>query len=405
MAVLVSIVTVLYFILASSLNAKVQPILFISMLACSGCTLLLIYLKRYELAKGIGLLCFILTIYVASATEDFRTGLHLHLITASVVAFVLYGYHHWPTALAFILFAFVLYLVCYFYGFPLMEKRVFQEEYIRLFFIINLSTCLTVSAYSIVLLSKLNHTSESELQKKEAQLNEKNNVLTKTNTELDRFVYSASHDLRAPLSSVLGLVNLAELATNKEELGQYLDMIKGRVVALDKLIQDIIDYSRNSRQELILEDTPIQSMVHSIIEDFRFSDDSKGIQFNITLPPSLIIQTDSRRLQIILSNLIANAIKYKDNRKEQSWVAVQHKEENDFNLITVSDNGVGIESSHKQKIFSMFFRGTEKSNGSGLGLYIASEAALKIGASISLNSEIGKGASFTVRIPKQLIIR
>lgn len=396
-AIVVSIITGLYYAIAFTLQAPIQPILFVSMLACSLIMLALIYVGRYDAAKSTGLFIFIFIIYIGASSEDFATGLHLHFISASVVAITLYGYNRWPFALGFILFAFVLYLTTYFYGFPWMEFRQFSPQLIRLLFIINLSTGLLISCYSIFLLSKLNFKSEADLKRKETLVITQNEELKKTNAELDRFVYSASHDLRAPLSSVLGLVTLAELTDDKTEIKQYLGLIRGRISTLDNLIHDIIDYSRNSRQEIARESVALKDMAESVIDGLRYSPESKEIKFTVTIEPMAKIETDSKRLRIILNNLVSNAIKYRDPRKELAWVEVLYRINSGNAEILVRDNGLGIEPAHQDKIFNMFFRGTEKASGSGLGLYIASETANKIGATLSLTSKLNEGSVFVLQ--------
>lgn len=396
-AVVVSIITVFYYAMVFALQAPIQPILFLSMLSCSGIMLTLVYFKLYDAAKSTGLFIFLLIIYVGSSTEDFGTGLHLHFISASVVAISLYGFKRWSLALAFIMLAFLLYLVTIFYGFPWMEKRLFSQQLIHLLFIINLSTGLIISCYSVFLLSKLNHKSESELQKKEAMVVAQNEELKKTNAELDRFVYSASHDLRSPLSSMLGLVTLSEMSQDKAEISNYLSLIRGRVTTLDNLIHDIIDYSRNSRQEVVREPVLLKDLVDAVIDGLRYSPESKEIEFTVMIKPDAYLNTDGKRLRIILNNLISNAIKYKDPRKEKQQVEVSFRLTEHGSELTVSDNGLGIESEHQDKIFNMFFRATEKVGGSGLGLYIASETAAKIGATINLISKVKQGSVFTLR--------
>jgi signal transduction histidine kinase len=396
-AIVVSFITVFYYAMVFALQAPIQPILFVSMLSCSGIMLTLVYFKRYDAAKSIGLFIFLLIIYVGASSEDFATGLHLQFISASVVAISLYGFKRWPLALAFIMLAFILYLITYFYGFPWMEKRQFSDQLVRLLFIVNLTSGLIISCYAVFLLSKLNHKSEAELHKKETMVVAQNEELKKTNAELDRFVYSASHDLRAPLSSILGLVTLSEMSKDRAEVSSYLTLIRGRVSTLDNLIHDIIDYSRNSRQEVVREPVLLKDLVDSVIDGLRYSPESKEIKFTVLIKPDTYLNTDSKRLRIILNNLISNAIKYKDTRKDNPQVDVSYRMTGNHPELIVSDNGLGIESEHQGKIFNMFFRATEKASGSGLGLYIANETATKLGATISLESKVKQGSVFILR--------
>jgi signal transduction histidine kinase len=115
-----------------------------------------------------------------------------------------------------------------------------------------------------------------------------------------------------------------------------------------------------------------------------------------------IINTDPSRFKIILSNLFSNAIKFQKKISEQSpCLSVSISTGNDKLKLMVADNGEGIQPEMKEKIFDMFFRGNSKAYGSGLGLYIAKESAIKLGGSISVESEYGKGTTFVLELPNK----
>lgn len=400
MAVVVSVVTIVHYVIAFAMNANVNLWLFILMISNSIVMLVLVYFNKYHLSKVLGLTVFLFVIYTGASTEDFGSGLHLQFFTASVVALTLFGYDRWPYSIAFALLAFVLYLVTYFYGCPWLEKRNFLPEVTRLLFIVNLAVGLFVSIYSILLFIKLNYQAENELQNKEAIAVAKSEELKEINKELDRFVYTASHDMRAPLNSVLGLVTLAELTELKPETRQYIGLIRGRIETLNNLISDIIDISRNAKQEVQREQINIKQVVESIINDLRYSSQSKPIIFKSDIDSYAFVKTDVRRLRSILNNFISNAIKYTDPSKEVSWIEVSCHNSETMYEIFVKDNGLGISADHQDKIFTMFFRATERSSGSGLGLYIANEMALQINAKINFVSELGKGSEFVLQLQK-----
>ena len=113
----------------------------------------------------------------------------------------------------------------------------------------------------------------------------------------------------------------------------------------------------------------------------------------------MILNTDSMRLKIVLSNLIDNSLKYRDEKKEKPFIRIEAAERDDVKLIIVKDNGVGIDQAYLDKIFHMFFRASENSKGSGLGLYIVKETLGKINGSIQVESSLGSGTTFMVRIP------
>ncbi len=230
--------------------------------------------------------------------------------------------------------------------------------------------------------------------------NKRNKTLKKLNDELDSFVYSTSHDLRAPLASVLGLLNLAQTESSEEIKSEYLNMMEKSVKKLDGFIKDIIDYSRNSRLEIQRDTIQLEEMVVDTFEGFKFMDDEERIAKDIKIDLPNPFQSDTRRIKIILNNLISNSIRYHRPYSAEPVIGVIAFEEEEWVVIQVKDNGQGIDEKHMDKIFNMFYRATEGTSGSGLGLYIVKETALKLKGNVSVESKKGEGTTFTVKIPK-----
>jgi PAS domain S-box-containing protein len=241
----------------------------------------------------------------------------------------------------------------------------------------------------------------SERKQAEKQIIQQNELLAKTNEELDRFVYSTSHDLRAPLSSMLGLISIAERTDSPVEVSQCLTMMRERVNTLDAFIREITDYSRNSRLEVALEAVPVASLVRGIFENLRYLKGADRIQIINEVPGDLLIQTDMGRLRVVISNLLANAFKYHDLTKHNPYIKVTCANSSGRFVLTVGDNGQGIDSGHQAKIFNMFYRASENSEGSGLGLYIVRETLDKLSGTISVQSIPGQGSVFTVTLPSR----
>ncbi len=112
--------------------------------------------------------------------------------------------------------------------------------------------------------------------------------------------------------------------------------------------------------------------------------------------------SDRTRIGILLSNLFSNSIKYQDFRKDSSFVQVTVLTSSEKAVITVKDNGIGISEKHVNKIFDMFYRASENSKGSGLGLYIAKETVAKLGGSIKVESKFGISTAFEIIIPNSI---
>jgi signal transduction histidine kinase len=228
---------------------------------------------------------------------------------------------------------------------------------------------------------------------------QKNVELTKVNSELDRFVYSASHDLRAPLASVLGLVKLTRMDPDRQNQQHYLEMVEKSIHKLDGFIHDIINYSRNARTELDPSEIHFQSLVNEILEALKYQENSESIRKEIMVQGTGAFLSDKKRLNIVLFNLISNAIKYHRLGQEDPYIVIRIVFDQKEAIIEVEDNGLGIEQPHLDSIFKMFYRADERSNGSGLGLFIANETVEKIRGKLTVTSTYGKGSIFTIQIP------
>lgn len=281
----------------------------------------------------------------------------------------------------------------------MMAPATYDQDYIRANQIINFVVPIFTSCVVLYYMVRLNYKSEDALNKKQEEITQQNQALTKANAELDRFVYSASHDLRAPLTSMLGLIHIASKTTDPVEIEQCLKMLESRVRRLDEFIHEIIDISRNARIEIAKQPVSLKPLVHEVLENLRYAKPA-SLRIDVDVPFEMIFPTDPSRLKIILSNLIGNAIKYHDPRKGDPFVRI-HMSATDSELnIVIEDNGIGILQEHHAKLFSMFYRASDQAEGSGLGLYISKEAVEKLSGTIRFKSVPDLGSTFTVTIPR-----
>jgi signal transduction histidine kinase len=237
---------------------------------------------------------------------------------------------------------------------------------------------------------------EERLVVQKDELEKINNQLTQTNQELDRFVYSVSHDLSAPLKSIRGLVNVSRI--EQQSPFQYLDKIEKSVNRLEDFIGEVLDYSRTNRKQLDLERIDLTLTINDLLAKFEYMELYPNIRFifDIQVP---IVKTDSFLLRVVLSNLLSNAIKYQQKYDDhKAMVTIKSYPKDSQVVIEITDNGEGIQDAYQDKIFDMFYRGTLNSTGSGLGLYIAREAATKLKGRISMESMWGKGSSFYIHL-------
>ncbi|MBX2966726.1 MAG: PAS domain S-box protein [Cyclobacteriaceae bacterium] len=249
---------------------------------------------------------------------------------------------------------------------------------------------------------------ESDVTERKANqkaLEERNEELMKANAELDKFVYSASHDLRAPISSLLGLVEVARMEKDLAGIERLLDLKKKSLLRLDQFIKDIVDHSRNMRLQVEVESVHFETLIHSAFEQLQFMDNMERIWRVIDVKQTGTFYSASSRLNIIFNNLLSNAIKYADMNKEHPMLEVRVTADEQKAEIHIIDNGEGIPQQSLPKIFDMFFRASTNGAGSGLGLYIVKEAVNKIQGTIQVNSEPDKGTEFILSIPSMTAIR
>lgn len=225
--------------------------------------------------------------------------------------------------------------------------------------------------------------------------------LKQRNFELDSFVYRASHDLKAPLNSMMGLLNLLNEGEVDEESKAYMKLMEKSVVKLNTFINKLNEFSRITRLAVKQEEVDFRAMVEEIFEGLQYMEGSDRLTKEFTQTGDSLVVGDKFHLEIILANLLSNAIKYQDFGKQAPFVKVQVTNQPKATLIEISDNGIGIPEKFKSKMFGLFFRASTQSFGSGLGLYIIKNTVTKLGGTIDFESEEGKGSTFRVRLPRE----
>lgn len=231
----------------------------------------------------------------------------------------------------------------------------------------------------------------------EEEIKISNSELRKINAELDNFVYSVSHDLRAPIASVLGLVNLAKKEKNIKMMHQYVEMVEKSAIQQDAFIKDILNLSRNSRLEISNDPIAFEEMISDIFEQLQYYQQNKKINKEVNIEQSMNFHSDQKRLKVIFNNLISNAIRYSNGH--DPVVKINISVDDAKAQIKIQDNGIGIDEQHLKKVFNMFYRATDDNAGSGLGLYIVKETVEKLKGNINLESKLLKGTTVNLEIP------
>lgn len=222
--------------------------------------------------------------------------------------------------------------------------------------------------------------------------------LRKTKDELDQFVYRASHDLRSPLTSMLGLIDLLKMPDNPE-WPRVLEMMERTVLKLDAVIHEITDYSYNASTKLAAEPIDLRQLIEECFEKTNYLSQTSGIDKRILVSLTTPFTNDLKRVRMVMNNLISNAVIFYNPCEKQPFIEVRVTSEMGRIIIDIEDNGIGIAPELQPRIFEMFFRGSALSKGSGLGLYVAREIVEKLRGAIAVKSKPGCGSVFRVELP------
>ncbi|MBL7870201.1 MAG: HAMP domain-containing histidine kinase [Cyclobacteriaceae bacterium] len=373
-------------------NVAGNDIYYIAVMVTAVFTFILNRYKKYRFANILFLTLINAIVFLFASNDTYRSGIYMFFVITGITSVTLFGRKDRMLAIMFVILSVGLFFLSYWGNFSIRPSQVFTEAYVQISFATNFVIALVTGITLLYFLIDVNHVTELEILAK-------NDLLAKTNRELDRFVYSASHDLRAPLRSLLGLIEVTQKTHDPEEIKQCLDMMKHRVHNMDEFIKEIIDFSRNARQEVKRESILLLPIVQEVIEDLKFAEGLEQIYVRLDISPELQIISDTARLKVILQNLIGNSFKYHDPHKEQQEVMIKAFTDKDKIRIDIVDNGLGIAEEYQLKVFDMFYRANETSQGSGLGLYIVRETLARLAGSIQLQSTLGKGTQFTIWLP------
>ncbi|MGC1243092.1 MAG: PAS domain S-box protein [Chryseosolibacter sp.] len=221
------------------------------------------------------------------------------------------------------------------------------------------------------------------------------------NTELDNFVYKVSHDLRAPLSSVLGLVNLSKLQGNTDNPLEYINIIGEKIQALDHFIGDVLSHSKNLKMDVDISLVDLAKIIEQTFTDLGYLDGARKTKRSVRIE-GIEFYSDPWRISEIFRNLVSNAIKYRKPDSDDSEIVIKINVDQVCADVSFADNGIGIKDSSLKRIFEMFYRATDQSEGSGIGLYIVKNAVEKLGGQIKVASSPGEGTRFHILLPNKI---
>ena len=218
------------------------------------------------------------------------------------------------------------------------------------------------------------------------------------NKELDTFVYKASHDLRGPIASLLGLYKIVVNEIKDEKALEYFDLYNKQISRLNDIILTLIQLTKIKEVDINKEKINFQNIIQSCINSFTNLPNFDNVRFNLKIDLNRPFISDRGLITTILQNLVENAIKYsKPGQPGDVEIEIKRNLSDDL-LIKVEDNGIGIEKNIQGEVFNMFFRANDQVIGSGLGLYILKNAVEKLNGKVSLFSKVNQGTTFSIKI-------
>jgi signal transduction histidine kinase len=232
----------------------------------------------------------------------------------------------------------------------------------------------------------------------EAIVVKRTKLLEDTNRELDTFLYRASHDLRSPIRSILGLCNIMDSIPPTE----LLTRMKGTTLGMDRMLKKLIYISEISQQSSNIATVQVATSIHEVETRLSETIRDTGVKINVECPENISMRTSPALLENILTNLVENAIFFsmlKDPHHAEVDIIAAVK--GNALEISVYDNGVGIDESIRPRLFDMFFTGHEKAKGNGLGLYAVHKSVMALYGKVSVESEVGRYSRISVVLPHQ----
>lgn len=235
-------------------------------------------------------------------------------------------------------------------------------------------------------------------------INNTNEELIKINNDLDNFVYTASHDLKAPVLNIEGLVYVLTKALKEgkmEKAETMIEMIKTSILKFKETIQALTEVAKTNKN---IDDEVVKVNLKQLVEDILLSIDDMieaaqaDIQSDFSRLDEEEIYFSLANMRSLLINLITNAIKYRSPERKPI-IRLSFEKEDKLLIIKISDNGLGIAKEHQDRVFQMFKRMHTQVEGTGIGLYLVKRIVENQGGSIVLDSEVDQGTTFTLNLP------
>lgn len=265
-----------------------------------------------------------------------------------------------------------------------------------------------------IILYRRNRERKEANQRLEEKVKEKTTELSLTNdqlkaevkekhqaqNDLNTYIYRSSHDLKGPLMSMKGLI---DVANNDPHPGQYLQMVTTKVDQLDSLLERLIENVEAERRDLIAKPIDWKKIEKYLQDSLKRNHGSQPLSIEFDIGNTTNVVSDSYAIQGILRHILQNAIDFRDLKKENQSCSVKiTQEENEWKM-EIRDNGIGIPDEIRDKVFDLYYRGNNLSKGNGMGLYLVQRAATRLGGQVSLQIKPSYETIVEVRIPNLLM--
>lgn len=350
----------------------------------------------YNPAKLIMMILGTAFMFIKASSLGPASGMNLSMMTILFATFAFYSIADYKYILLSVFITLTSIGVLEYTDYSLLGIDVSTNAYEYEFNFI--ATILLCVLFFYVIL-RVNQYNNKKLLRLNNKLLSKNNRLKKINQELDSYVYKVSHDMRAPITSMMGIVNLIKEQHDISNIKQLAELQEACLGKLDDHIHQIIHLSRNNKTGIQYEPIDFAEIIREIFDELSFFENAVKTEKIISIKENATFYSDEYRLKMILTNLISNAFKYARTSISNAFIEVDLTVSEKETIILVRDNGIGISAESQSRIFDMFYRGTDVSKGSGLGLYIVKEMVVKLNGEVSVESELASYTTFRLVFP------
>lgn len=365
-------------------------------------TLLFNYYRFYSVGRFYSFLLFQLALCWGACTFGRDAGVQNISGVLFVSPFIYYKKEDVvQRVVAFLIPIFGL-LALYISNFSLFANKVeVDSSTFYIFQTIILVATLVAYFFSVLSFKQSSNLQNNAIEQKNEELMESINKVNKLNENLDKFVYTVSHDLRSPISSALGLIELSKTEKDINTIHEYMVIQEKSMRRMNDFVSDMLAYYKNSKSINYYENIDLEKLLEDIIDAnaIIIKDNKITLEANTNQPDKF--RSDPMKMRIILNNIVSNAIRYIDEDKDTHTINIEINTDAEKATFVISDNGIGIAKESQERVFEMFFRATFNKSGSGLGLFMVKELLEKLNGTISLESEEKVYTKFTIIVPNQ----